>query len=43
VGVDVGNVPGSVGSLRKREELGEARRRVIEGYRKRMGRGAESV
>jgi len=42
VGVDVGNVPGSVGSLRKREEMGEARRRVIEGYRKRMGRGVES-
>jgi hypothetical protein len=43
VGVDVRNVPGSVGSLRKREEMGEARRRVIEGYRKRMGRGAENV
>jgi hypothetical protein len=43
VGVDVGNVPGSVGSLRKREEMGKARRRVIEEYRKRMGRGAESV
>jgi hypothetical protein len=43
VGVDVENVPGSVGSLRKREEMGEARRKVIEGYRKRMGRGAESV
>ena len=43
VGVDVGNVPGRVGSLRKREELGEARRTVIEGYRKRMGRGAHGV
>ena len=38
VGVDVGNVPGSVGSLRKREEMGEARREVIEGYRRMMGR-----
>lgn len=38
VGVDVGNVPGSVGSLRKREELGEARRRVIDSYRKHVGR-----
>ena len=43
VGVDVGNVPGRVGSLRKREELGEARRTVIEGYRKMMGRGAHGV
>lgn len=43
VGVDVGNVPGSVGSLRKREEMSEARKRFIEGYRKRMGRAAESV
>jgi hypothetical protein len=39
VGVDVGNVPSSVGSLRKREEMGQARRKVIDGYRKRMGRG----
>ena len=42
VGVDVQNVPGRAGSLRKREELGEARRNVIDGYRKRttmmMGR-----
>ena len=37
VGVDVGNVPRSVGSLRKREEMGEARRMVIGRYRKRMG------
>jgi hypothetical protein len=43
VGVDVGNVPGRVGSLRKREELGEARRKVIDGYRERMGRERESV
>jgi hypothetical protein len=43
VGVDVGNVPGSVGSLRKREEMGEVRRKVIEGYRKRIRRGAESI
>jgi hypothetical protein len=38
VGVDVRNVPGSVGSLRKREELGAARRNVIDEYRKMMGR-----
>ncbi len=37
-GVDVRNVPGSVGSLRKREELGSARRKVIDEYRKMMGR-----
>jgi hypothetical protein len=29
--------------LRKREELGEARRKVIDGYRERMGRERESV
>ncbi|ERF71583.1 hypothetical protein EPUS_00572 [Endocarpon pusillum Z07020] len=33
-GVDVGDVPGRVGSLRKREEIGSARRKVIEEYRK---------
>jgi hypothetical protein len=38
VAVKVGNVPGRVGSLRKREEMAEARRRAIEGYRKKMGR-----
>ena len=44
VGVDVENVPGSAGSLRRREELSEARREVIEGYRKRpVGRGVEGV
>lgn len=37
-GVDVGNVPGRVGSLRKREELGSIRREVIDEYRKMMGR-----
>ena len=36
VGVDVGNVPGAVGSLRKREEMGQHRREVIEGYRRMM-------
>jgi hypothetical protein len=43
MGADVGNVPGSVGSLRRREEMGEARRKVIEAYRKRMRREAENV
>jgi hypothetical protein len=38
VGVDVRNVPGSVGSLRKREELGATRRSVIDEYRKMIGR-----
>ncbi len=37
-GVDVRNVPGSVGSVRKREELGSARRKVIDEYRKMTGR-----
>ena len=41
VGVDVENVPGRVGSLRKREEMAQLRRRVIDGYRKRMGRERE--
>lgn len=35
-GVNVGNVPGSVGSLRKREEIGAVRRQVIDEYRKMM-------
>lgn len=39
--VDVGNVPGRVGSLRKREELGSARRKVIDEYRKMTGRKNE--
>lgn len=37
VGVDVRDVPGRVGSLRKREEVGALRRSVIDGYRKMMG------
>jgi hypothetical protein len=41
--VDVGNVPGSVGSLRKREEMGEVRRSVIDEYRKLMGRNDQAV
>ena len=36
--VDVANIPGRVGSLRKREELGRVRRDVIAEYRRRMGR-----
>ncbi|KAI9751058.1 MAG: hypothetical protein M1835_001275 [Candelina submexicana] len=31
--VEVVDVPNAAGSLRKREELGEARRRILEGYR----------
>lgn len=42
-GVDVRNVPGSVGSLRKREELGAVRRNVIDEYRKMMGRKDQVV
>jgi len=42
-GVDVRNVPGSVGSLRKREELGLARRRVINEYRKMMARKDQAI
>ncbi|KAK5684100.1 hypothetical protein LTS10_003964 [Elasticomyces elasticus] len=34
--VDVNNVPGKAGSLKRREELGEARRDVIERYRAMM-------
>ena len=34
--VDVLNVPASAGSLRVREELGKARRSVVEGYRQMM-------
>ena len=34
--VDVANVPAAAGSLRKREELGETRKDVIERYRKMM-------
>jgi hypothetical protein len=34
--VDVANVPGTSGSLKRREELGEARREVIERYRAMM-------
>ncbi|KAF1938964.1 hypothetical protein EJ02DRAFT_505096 [Clathrospora elynae] len=35
-GAKVGNVPNSVGSLRKREELGEERKTIIETYREIM-------
>ncbi|KAB8343214.1 hypothetical protein FH972_022804 [Carpinus fangiana] len=34
--VNIDNVPNAAGSLRKREELGETRRSVIESYRKMM-------
>ncbi|MCJ1391603.1 hypothetical protein MMC18_004467 [Xylographa bjoerkii] len=34
--VDVLDVPASAGSLRRREELGQARRSVVEGYRQMM-------
>ena len=34
--VDVADVPSAAGSLRRREELGQARRSVVEGYRKMM-------
>lgn len=34
--VDVGDVPKASGSLRRREELGEVRRSVVEGYRAMM-------
>jgi hypothetical protein len=36
--VDVGNVPGRVGSLRRREVVGAARKQVIDQYREMMGR-----
>lgn len=37
--VDVENVPTSAGSLKRREELSEARKEVIERYRAMMGKG----
>ncbi len=41
--VDVQDVPNTAGSLRRREELGQARRSVVEGYRKMMqGKRKES-
>jgi len=40
-GVDVGDVPKAAGSLRRREELGEVRRSVVEGYRKMMAENHE--
>ena len=47
VGVDVLDVPGKAGSLRRREELGRARRSVVEGYRammkERKGVGSENL
>ncbi|MCJ1300286.1 hypothetical protein MMC08_003082 [Hypocenomyce scalaris] len=42
-GVRVGDVPGKAKSLRRREELGEARRRVVEDYRRLMGERREGV
>ena len=40
--VDVGDVPGSSGSLKRREELSEARRKTLEVYRKMMeGKGSK--
>lgn len=43
--VNVGNVPNSAGSLRKREELGEERQGIIETYRRLMAqkRGEQQV
>ena len=35
-GVDVADVPGAAGSLRRREELGTARKGLVEGYRAMM-------
>jgi hypothetical protein len=37
-GAKVGNVPNAVGSLRKREEVGEERRTIIDTYRELMAR-----
>lgn len=37
-GAKVGNVPNSVGSLRKREEVGEERRTIIDTYRELMAK-----
>ncbi|TVY19432.1 UPF0653 protein [Lachnellula arida] len=37
--VEVGDVPKASGSLRRREELGEVRRSVVEGYRAMMNKG----
>jgi hypothetical protein len=42
--VDVANVPNKSGSLMKREELGDARREVIERYRAMMkGQRGEGI
>ena len=41
--VDVGNVPVSVGSLRRREVMGEARRAIIERYRSMMSKSSVRV
>ena len=35
-GAKVGNIPNSAGSLRKREELGEERQKMIDAYRQMM-------
>jgi hypothetical protein len=42
-GVQVGDVPKSSGSLRRREELGEIRRGVVEGYRAMMRDGKSKM
>lgn len=42
-GVDVGDVPKAAGSLRRREELGEVRRGVVEGYRAMMKANREKM
>jgi hypothetical protein len=41
--VEVGDVPKASGSLRRREELGEVRRSVVEGYRAMMNKGKVEV
>jgi len=42
--IDVADVPSTAGSLRRREELGEARRNIVEGYRKMMqGKRKEGI
>jgi hypothetical protein len=43
VGLDVGEVPGSVGSLRKREEVASLRRNVIDEYRKTTRRKNQAI
>ena len=43
VGSDVGNVPGSMESLSKREEVARLRRHVIAEYRKTTGRNSQAI